>query len=135
MFFRSFLVCLLCTGLAAPFAAAQSAAEFVLNGTVRDQTGAVLVAADVTLTPVGGGERRTIVTDTAGRFEFRGLPRDAYQVTASATGFADATEAVRIGSDAVVSVELMLSLIVAEQVNVAADVRLSATAGLTATTL
>jgi hypothetical protein len=135
MFLRTFLVCVFCSGLVAPFAAAQPAAEFTLNGTVRDQTGAVLVAADVTLTPAAGGERRTAVTDTSGRFEFRGLGRDVYQVTASAAGFADATQTVRIGNDAIASVELMLRLIVAEQVEVAADVRLSASAGLTATTL
>jgi Carboxypeptidase regulatory-like domain/TonB dependent receptor len=135
MCFRRFL-CVLFVTFAATRIAAQPAMDYTLEGIIRDSTGAVMVAVDVTLTSSAGSNRRTAVTDEAGRFAFHGLPSDAYLVTASAAGFAEAAQTVLIKDEHVASVELVLQLAaVAEHVQVSTEVQLSGSSGLTAMTL
>ena len=58
-----------------------------IDGTVFDQSGAVLVGAIVTLRLPGLGFERTFVTDERGMFLAPGLPVGFYEVRATVPGF------------------------------------------------
>ncbi len=68
-----------------PVARAQENA--VINGTVTDSSGAVIPNATVTLTQVETGEVRTTPTNSAGFYNFPGLPIGHYNVAVTAPGF------------------------------------------------
>jgi len=56
-------------------------------GIVRDQSGAVLQGAQVTLVNVGTTASHVVVTDDTGNYSFRNVDVGMYQLTFSATGF------------------------------------------------
>jgi hypothetical protein len=76
------LCCLLAVSLTA---AAQTTGN--IDGTVADDTGAVLPGATVILTSEAILGSRTAVTNNLGSFRFRSLPVGDYSVEASLTGF------------------------------------------------
>jgi hypothetical protein len=59
-----------------------------IQGTVVDQSGAVLPGVTVTVTNTATGVQRELVTDTEGRFTAPGLQVGPYEVTAALQGFA-----------------------------------------------
>ena len=63
----------------------QSSAQ--ISGTVRDQPGAVIAAAQVTATNTDTGLKRGTVTDAAGAYTLPNLPVGPYRLEATATGF------------------------------------------------
>lgn len=58
-----------------------------IEGTVTDETGAVVSGASVTLTEVSTGATRTLSTDTSGRYTAPLLPVGNYEILAQLTGF------------------------------------------------
>jgi hypothetical protein len=58
-----------------------------IAGTVRDQTGAVIPGAEVTIVSRETGDRRTVMTDDAGGYTAALLPPGAYQVSIVVAGF------------------------------------------------
>src|SRR5271168_3405257 len=56
-------------------------------GTVYDQQGAVIAAAQVTVTSTATQVARTAVTDDEGRFQILALPIGSYKVKAEHAGF------------------------------------------------
>jgi Carboxypeptidase regulatory-like domain len=58
-----------------------------VEGTVTDETGAVVSGATVTLTHVSTGVQRTLSTDTAGRYTAPLLSVGNYEITVQLTGF------------------------------------------------
>src|ERR1051326_8667848 len=58
-----------------------------VSGTVKDQTGAVIPTARVTLTNEGTNISRSVDTDTSGFYVFSPLRVGSYTVSASKTGF------------------------------------------------
>ena len=56
------------------------------QGTVKDPTGAVMVAVTVTVANPVSGFRRETTTDQTGRFVFRNLPPNNYHVAVAAQG-------------------------------------------------
>ena len=58
-----------------------------IEGTVSDNTGAVLTGAQVTATNAALGIKRTATTDSAGLYRFPGLPIGEYEIEVSANGF------------------------------------------------
>lgn len=62
-----------------------------INGTVTDQSGAVVAAAKVTATDTGTGITLDSVTTGNGEFSFQDLPLGTYKVTVSAAGFEQVT--------------------------------------------
>src|SRR5271155_5830093 len=76
------LVCSFSTGLWA-----QNISTAQLNGTVHDQTGAVIPNATVTITDDSKGFSRTTTTDGQGNYRLLLLPPGSYTVKATATGF------------------------------------------------
>src|SRR3984957_5494385 len=76
------LVCSFSTGLWA-----QNISTAQLNGTVHDQTGAVIPNATVTITDDSKGFSRTTTTDGQGNYRLLLLPPGTYAVKATAKGF------------------------------------------------
>src|SRR5438552_12561271 len=58
-----------------------------LNGTVTDETGAVVPQAKITLLAPATGFRREITASQTGGYNITGLPIGTYNVTVSHTGF------------------------------------------------
>lgn len=78
----------LCVLAYAPVASAQFAENTgVIQGTVKDQTGAVVPGAKVTIAGVAVVAGKEAVTDKTGYFRFAELPPGKYDVTITATSF------------------------------------------------
>lgn len=71
--------------LATSFVWAQSTAQ--ISGTVKDQTGAVIAGAQVTVTDTDTGLKRSTMTDTTGAFALPNLPVGPYRLKTVAQGF------------------------------------------------
>ena len=82
--FLSAMMILLCFG--ASFAQSQASAAD-LNGTVVDQSGAVIPGATVTVKDSSTGITRTATTNDSGEYNFISLPPSDYEVTAEAATF------------------------------------------------
>src|SRR5271156_4723027 len=66
---------------------AQNISTAQLNGTVHDQTGAVIPNATVTIADTSRGFSRTTTSDAQGNYQLVLLPPGTYTVTATYTGF------------------------------------------------
>src|SRR5262245_16419766 len=62
-----------------------------ITGIVKDQTGAVIVGAAVTVDNKATSEKRIAITDSAGSYSATLLPPGHYQVTVAAKDFATTT--------------------------------------------
>src|SRR5215831_3033880 len=98
-------------------------------GTVRDQKGADIAGAKVTVTNQATGLQRDITTAGNGIFRIPVLPSGNYEVKAEAPGFATSTvKAVEVGVDQIRTVDLVLRVgAKTEIVEVQADVALTQT--------
>src|SRR2546426_10880729 len=56
-------------------------------GTVKDERGAVIVGAEVTVTSLGTAEERRVTTDTEGNYAVPLMPPGPYRVRVTANGF------------------------------------------------
>src|SRR5688500_18759932 len=63
-----------------------------LQGTVRDNTGAVLPGVTITATHAATNQSRTAVTDGEGKYYIGALAAGVYSVHAELSGFAPATK-------------------------------------------
>ena len=93
-----------------------------VDGTVRDQSGAVLPGVSVTLTNVDTNAATEAVTSDIGLYVFPQVPRGFFRVTAQLPGFKTAViEGVRVELDTPTSVDVVLEVGgVDEQVTVSA---------------
>ncbi len=84
-----------------------------LNGTILDDTGAVIVGATVKIhNPVTGLER-TALTDTTGGFSFPNLPFNPYHLTVAAKGFSPYMQDVELRSVVPVNLTVNMRAVVA----------------------
>ena len=67
-----------------------------IEGTVKDQSGAVVPGATIKVTGVTRGYSRTLTADDEGNFILVQVPQGTYKVTTSNTGFADRTSTVEV---------------------------------------
>ena len=81
------------------FALAQSQTTGRIVGTVKDQRGAFVVGAGVTVTSLATAEERNATTDAQGNYTVSFLPPGAYRVSVAANGFKKA-EAERVAARA-----------------------------------
>lgn len=65
-------------------------ASGAISGTVKDETGSVIVAATVTATHLEMRQGRTVVTNDSGRYIISGLSPGRYELKAEAPGFKSA---------------------------------------------
>src|SRR5215831_4855970 len=78
----------LCLALAFTPAALHAQFEYgEVLGTVRDQSGAVVAGAKITLRDLDTNVERNVLTNELGNYSFPGLRAGAYQVDALLTGF------------------------------------------------
>ena len=68
-------------------AAAQQSASSAIMGSIVDATQAALPGATVTVTQVGTGAQRVVVTDSDGRFSVPGLRAATYALKIELSGF------------------------------------------------
>jgi hypothetical protein len=73
--------------LCTPSAFAQSQTTGRISGTVKDQSGAILVGAEVTVTSLATAEGRKVTTDAQGNYTVSLLPPGNYRVSVTMDGF------------------------------------------------
>ena len=121
---RSLAIALLvCLSLASGAWAQSAAINGQVEGTVTDPSGAAVAGAEVTLRNAETGLVRTQKTDAAGFYRFPLLPLGNYELTVSASGFAQARRTgivLNAGSNAVIDVALALAATATEVVVTAA---------------
>ena len=109
-----------------------------LSGTVMDETGAALPGATVTVTHLGSGLTRVVVSDSSGRYRAPLLPVGPYRIQAELAGFATLTRegvVVTVGSAPIIDLTLPLAS-VTEAITVTADTPVVQTSrAVTSTTL
>jgi Carboxypeptidase regulatory-like domain/TonB-dependent Receptor Plug Domain len=84
----------------------------VIEGTVSDPSGAVVAAAQVTVTNTGTGYQRQVTADSNGYYSAVLLPLGSYSVTVEKSGFAKTVVQdvqVRMGASARVDVQLKIA--------------------------
>jgi outer membrane receptor protein involved in Fe transport len=86
--------------------AAQTGAR--LTGIVTDQTGAIIVSAEVSVLNIGSGRALATRTDSSGQYELIGMPAGSYQLSVSVVGFATATRRIMLRSSAQVREDFLL---------------------------
>ena len=121
--FRGLLSVLLTFVLATSALAQGQAVNGTIEGTVTDESGAVLPGVTVTVTNTDTGASRTVVTNTDGGYRALLLPLGAYKVAAELQGFRRYEQsgiALSAGQVAVVDVKLGVGA-VTETVSVTAD--------------
>src|SRR6476660_5989637 len=81
-------IAILVCSLAAHDAAAQGLGSAgTIQGIVKDPTGSVMQAVDVTIRNPVSGFSRTATTDTSGSYTFRNLPFNPYHLSIAVDGF------------------------------------------------
>ncbi len=87
-----------------------------LSGTLRDQTGAVVPRANLTLTNTAQKTEIKTTADSAGFYSFQSLPVGVYDLTTEAPGFQTQQKtAITIDADSQVRLDLTLALAEANQ--------------------
>src|SRR5215469_3161348 len=93
------------------FAHAQSIGNSAsVNGTVLDQTGAVVPKASVDIQNPVSGFDRSITTDSSGKFEFTNIPFNPYHLTVTAEGFAVYAQDVEPRSSVPITLSIKLQV-------------------------
>src|SRR5579863_5182093 len=82
----------------------------LINGTVTDQSGAVVPKAKIVARNVGTNAERLTETDGNGFYSFSNLPPGLYAVTAESTNFAKTTVRAEVTVGARVNLNLQLSV-------------------------
>ena len=72
----------------------------VVTGTITDQTGAVIVSADVLMLNLASGRELKTKTDSAGKYELTELPNGSYQLSINSQGFAVAARVITLHKSA-----------------------------------
>jgi len=118
------LACVLLVGHGGVASAQSQAANGAIEGTIVDDSGAVLPGVTVTVTSVDTGTTRTLVTNDAGLYRALLLPLGAYRIDAELTGFKKFEQTgitLAAGQTAVVNITLGAGAIT-EVVSVTGDV-------------
>ncbi|HEV2729642.1 MAG TPA: carboxypeptidase-like regulatory domain-containing protein, partial [Terriglobales bacterium] len=91
-------------------ASAQSVASGTIEGTVLDQTGAVIRGANVEISNALTGYRQVTTTDANGAFRFANIPFNNYQLSASHPGLKTSTQSIAVRSMVTVAAKLQLGV-------------------------
>jgi hypothetical protein len=103
-------------------ALAQTQTTGRISGTVKDQNGAVIVGAEVTVVSKATGDQRRAITDNQGNYSVPLLPPGAYQVRIAVRGFATAVfDPVRVVITETTTVDANLELAGVDTVAVPVD--------------
>src|SRR5437870_2195660 len=97
-----------------------------INGTVKDQSGAVLPGVEITVTQTATGAKRTAVTNETGNYVLASLPLGPYMLEAGLPGFKAYVQTgivLQVDANPTINVVLQVGQ-VSEQVEVQADASL-----------
>src|SRR5437762_1856392 len=97
-----------------------------INGTVKDQTGAVLPGVEITATQTATGAKRTAVTNETGSYVLASLPLGPYVLEAGLPGFKTYVQSgivLQVNANPTINVVLQIGA-VADQVEVQANAAL-----------
>jgi len=101
---------------------AHQASTGSIAGTVRDQEGGNVTAAEVALVYPQQAILRTTLTDASGHFNFDSIPVGAYEVRITQAGFGAQRVAVQVSSGKTVNLEIILEVApLSSQVTVTAE--------------
>ena len=89
---------------------ASSGGAGTVTGTVKDQSGAVIPGATVTLHNPVTGYNRAALTDSSGSFSFTNVPFNPYHLTITGVGFAAHSQDVNVSSPVPVELNVTLEL-------------------------
>jgi carboxypeptidase family protein len=81
-----------------------------VQGTVKDPTGAAMVAVSVDLSNPVTGFKRSGTSDAAGKFVFRNIPPNPYHLVVTAQGFAPYEQDVNVRTAVPIDLEVPLKL-------------------------
>ncbi len=81
-----------------------------ISGTVADPNGAAVVGANLTIKNAVTGFTRTATSDAEGSYAFQNVPPNNYQITASASGFADAAQNIVVRGSVPMQVPISLNV-------------------------
>ena len=84
---KKLLPAIIVCALAAPALAQSTAANGAIEGTITDSSGGVLPGVTVTITNLGTGAERSVVTNEKGLYRAPLLPLGSYRVVAELPGF------------------------------------------------
>ena len=121
--FRILTALLFSMTLASPALAQSTAINGTIEGTVKDEQGALLPGVTVTVTSLDTGDIRVVVTNERGLYRAPLLPLGTYKVTAELQGFKGYERtgiSLRAGQTAVIDVSLTVGAI-SETITVTAD--------------
>lgn len=104
---KSFLCILIGLFLSVSAVNAQDSAK--VSGTVKDQNGATISGATVTLLNIASSQKLTAVTDSSGNYEFSGLRSGSYRIIATGSGFGEQAENISLGGSDTVSQDFSLA--------------------------
>src|SRR5258706_6205808 len=104
-----------------------------IQGTVTDNSGAVVPEAQLTVTSIATGFTRTTTADSSGNFSFAELPLGEYNLTATKTGFRTQTQkGVQVTVSQAQRADVQMTVgSVSEAVEVVAEVPIIETSGNT----
>ncbi len=88
----------------------QSINSGTVTGVVTDQSSGAISGAVVNMVNHVTGYKQSAATDAAGSFRFRNVPPNNYDISASAPGFANASQRVDVHSSVPVTVNLTLNV-------------------------
>jgi outer membrane receptor protein involved in Fe transport len=111
-----FLLALLLTTWSAVVWAQVTAADAQLNGTVRDQTGSVIVKATISLRNVDTNHVYSATSNSAGSYIVGNVPPGNYELTAESNGFAKRTQPLTLRVAQVATVDISLQVAGATEV-------------------
>jgi len=128
------VLCVLCSGLAN---AQSQATTGVIEGSVSDDSGAVLPGATVSLVNTGTNYTQTLLTNDSGRFRGTLLPLGPYRISAQLDGFSTLIrEGIQLTVGRTVNLNLVLSIsAVGEEIVVTDEVPLIETSRIESSTL
>ena len=89
-------VALLCVMLGAVGPSAAQSPGAIITGTITDQTGAVVVNAEVLILNLASGRQVKTETDSSGKYELTGLPFGPYRLSINSPGFAVAARVITL---------------------------------------
>jgi Carboxypeptidase regulatory-like domain/TonB-dependent Receptor Plug Domain len=89
---------------------AQSISSGTIEGVIKDQSGAVLPRANVTVRNAITNYSQTVVSDPNGSFRLNNVPENAYQLTVSAPGFTSSSQQIAVRSTIPIKTEIILTV-------------------------
>ncbi|MDQ6787577.1 MAG: TonB-dependent receptor [Acidobacteriota bacterium] len=81
-----------------------------ISGTVTDPNGAVVVGANLTIKNAVTGFTRAATSDADGNYSFQNVPPNNYQITVSASGFANAAQNIVVRASVPMQVPISLAV-------------------------